>query len=66
MEEKKVTILGNIYGFKGGNYAGTVFDKQGISPCITTCGGVLNARRMLRVLFFQGFTKEQTIMDSME
>ena len=39
MEEKKVTILGNIYGFKGGNYAGTVFDKQGISPCINTCGG---------------------------
>ena len=31
--------LGNIYGFGGGNYAGNVYDKAGISPTIRTCQG---------------------------
>lgn len=31
--------LGNIYGFGGGNYAGYVYDKAGISPTIRTCQG---------------------------
>lgn len=31
--------LGNIYGATGGNYAGNVYDKNGIAPTINTCGG---------------------------
>ena len=36
MEVKK---LGNIYGFTGGNFAGSVWDKEGISPTISTMQG---------------------------
>ena len=31
--------LGNIYGATGGNFAGNVYDKNGIAPTINTCGG---------------------------
>lgn len=42
MEVKK---LGNIYGFTGGNFAGSVWDKEGIAPTISTMqGGVKNRR----------------------
>lgn len=36
VEEKR---LGNIYGFDGGNYAGNVYDKEGICPTIRTFQG---------------------------
>jgi len=36
MEVKK---LGNIYGFTGGNFAGSVWDKEGCSPTISTMQG---------------------------
>ncbi|MCM1236882.1 MAG: DNA cytosine methyltransferase [Ruminococcus flavefaciens] len=36
VEEKR---LGNIYGFDGGNYAGNVYDKDGLSPTIRTYQG---------------------------
>lgn len=36
MSEK---ILGNIYGFDGGNYAGNVYDKEKESPAIRTYQG---------------------------
>lgn len=31
--------LGNIYGATGGNFAGNVYNKDGIAPTINTCGG---------------------------
>lgn len=32
--------IGNIYGFDGGNFAGNVYDADGICPCLRTfCGG---------------------------
>jgi len=36
MEVKK---LGNIYGFTGGNYAGNVYDGEGLAPTISTMQG---------------------------
>ena len=36
ISEKRIC---NIYGFDGGNYAGNVYDKNYISPCIRTFGG---------------------------
>lgn len=36
MEAKRI---GNIYGFDGGNYAGNVFDKEQLSPTISTMQG---------------------------
>lgn len=39
MEERKEIKLGNIYGFTGGNYAGNVYDRGGISPCMSTFQG---------------------------
>lgn len=35
----EVKQLGNIYGFTGGNYAGNVYDKDGISPTLKTMQG---------------------------
>lgn len=35
-ERKKI---GNIYGFKGGNYAGNVYDENHICPAISTMSG---------------------------
>lgn len=31
--------LGNLYGAMGGNYAGNVYDMNGLCPTINTCGG---------------------------
>lgn len=31
--------IGNIYGATGGNFAGNVYDQNGIAPTINTCGG---------------------------
>lgn len=32
--------IGNIYGpDRGTGFAGNVWDKQGLAPTITTCGG---------------------------
>lgn len=31
--------LGNIYGKTGGSFAGNVYSKSGICPCIRTGGG---------------------------
>ena len=39
MDERKEIKLGNMYGFSGGNYAGNVYDKKGMSPCLSTFGG---------------------------
>ncbi|MBO7357529.1 MAG: DNA cytosine methyltransferase [Lachnospiraceae bacterium] len=38
-EKNEVRKLGNIYGFTGGNFAGSVWDKEGISPTISTMQG---------------------------
>lgn len=37
--QKEVKQIGNIYGFDGGNYAGNVYDKDGISPTIRANSG---------------------------
>lgn len=40
MNKEAVEIrIGNIYGFTGGNYAGNVYDKNGICPCLRTMRG---------------------------
>jgi hypothetical protein len=40
METLKTIHLGNIYGPKRGtSFAGNVWDKEGLCPTITTCGG---------------------------
>ncbi|MEY8422269.1 hypothetical protein AALB52_05880 [Lachnospiraceae bacterium 38-14] len=41
MEERR---LGNIYGFDGGNYAGNVYDGEGLAPTIRTFQGGDNSR----------------------
>lgn len=35
----EVRRLGNIYGFTGGNYAGNVYDLNGICPALITMSG---------------------------
>lgn len=35
----EVKTLGSIYGFKGGNFAGIVYDTQGLSPALKTMQG---------------------------
>ena len=32
----EVKRLGNIYGFDGGNYAGNIYDINGLAPAIWT------------------------------
>jgi len=32
-------LLGNIYGFTGGSYAGNVYSSRGLCPSINTAGG---------------------------
>lgn len=40
MTTERVTILYNFYGYYRGAMAGSVFDRLGISPTISTmCGG---------------------------
>ena len=34
-----VEKIGNIYGFDGGNYAGNVYDANGLSPTLRTMQG---------------------------
>ena len=36
---KKVKKMFNIYGYDGGNYAGNVYNIDGIAPTITCVGG---------------------------
>lgn len=36
LNEKRI---GNIYGATGGNYAGMVYDKNGIAPTVRTVSG---------------------------
>lgn len=43
MGAEKEIKLGNIYGFTGGNYAGNVYDKDGLSPCLSTFGGAISS-----------------------
>ena len=35
----EVKKVGNIYGFTGGNFAGSVWDQEGASPTISTMQG---------------------------
>ena len=37
--DNDVKIMGNIYGFDGGNFAGNVYDTEGLAPAIRTCIG---------------------------
>lgn len=37
--DNDVKIMGNIYGFDGGNFAGNVYDTEGLAPTIRTCIG---------------------------
>ena len=39
MDEQKEIKIGNLYGFTGGNYAGNVYDQEGLSPCLSTFQG---------------------------
>ena len=40
MKKVKPIRIGNIYGpSRGTGFAGNVWDKEGLSPTITTCGG---------------------------
>lgn len=39
MHQKK---LFNIYGTRGGNFAGNVYDPEYISPALGTMGGVIS------------------------
>lgn len=36
--QKEIKVC-NIYGFDGGNFAGNVYDADGLSPCLRTFGG---------------------------
>ena len=38
-DEQKEIKIGNLYGFTGGNYAGNVYDQEGLSPCLSTFQG---------------------------
>lgn len=42
----EVNKIGNVYSpkYTGGNFAGNVYDKQGLSPAILTFGGVAGNR----------------------
>ncbi|MBD5464079.1 MAG: hypothetical protein HDR24_13675 [Lachnospiraceae bacterium] len=37
--QKEVKQIGNIYGFDGGNYAGNVYEKEGLCPAIRANSG---------------------------
>ena len=37
--DDEVNRLGNIYGFTGGNFAGTVYSTDGLSPSLNTFQG---------------------------
>lgn len=37
--QKEVKQIGNIYGFDGGNYAGNVYEKDGLCPAIRANSG---------------------------
>lgn len=39
MRQDRVNMVFNFYGYNGGGMAGSVYDKSGISPCLTTNGG---------------------------
>lgn len=39
LEIVKERKIGNLYGFTGDNYAGNVYDQNGLSPCINTMQG---------------------------
>ena len=40
METLRPIRIGNIFGSnKGTSFAGNVWDKEGLSPTVTTCGG---------------------------
>lgn len=51
-----VIKLGNIYGFEGGNYAGNVYDIDGIAPALRTCQGG-NQQPMI-IINDKGFTNK--------
>lgn len=39
MRHSKVILTFNFYGYYSGGMAGSVYDKSGISPCLTINGG---------------------------
>ena len=39
MNDNKIIPLGNMFGYKGGNFAGAIYDPKGIAPSINTAGG---------------------------
>lgn len=51
MEVKK---LGNIYGFTGGNFAGSVWDKEGLSPAISTMQGGGQEPQIIQAVAMRG------------
>ncbi len=52
----KIDKIGNIYGFTGGSFAGTVYGVNGCAPTLNTMGG---GRREPLILEFQS-TQLQT------
>ena len=50
---KEVMQIGNIYGFDGGNYAGNVYEKEGLCPTIRANSGG-NTQPMIIVSEFAG------------
>lgn len=39
MKLYSVNLEFNFYGYKNGGMAGSIYDKHGLSPCLTTNGG---------------------------
>lgn len=43
MNDNGVNKLGNIFGHTGGNFAGNVYDKEGLAPTIQAhVGGIVS------------------------
>lgn len=54
--------IGNIYGFTGGNFAGNVYDANGICPCLRTFGGG-NQQPMVIVYEYQNQASHEEGLD---
>ena len=47
--------IGNIFGAdRGTGFAGNIWDKQGIAPTITTCGGGYREPMIMEIIYENG------------
>lgn len=52
METLRPIRIGNIFGSnKGTSFAGNVWDKEGLSPTVTTCGGGYREPMILEIVY---------------